>query len=170
MTLREVVARRPRLVIAAIAVLALAAVVAIPYFAPKPSTLVDQGLPMGMEEAQFTEAARGAFRDGAPGHHAEGTARVLQGPEGWYLRLEGYEATAGPDVYFFLSPVAEPRSTEDVESGVRVLVPGGSDEGEATLRGNFNVPLPQGFDPARHRSLVAWCDNFNVLFGVAPLA
>jgi hypothetical protein len=49
-------------------------------------------------------------------------------------------------------------------------VPGGAEDGEATLRGNFNVPLPAGFDPAAYQGLAAWCERFDVLFGSAALA
>jgi hypothetical protein len=73
-------------------------------------------------------------------------------------------------VYFYLSPVAQPARTQDVESGLRLVVPGGDEDGEATVRGNFNVPLPAGFDPAAYQSLAAWCDRFDVLFGYATLA
>lgn len=163
----EFLRRRPRraLAIAGVA-LAVLAIGLFPLFAPKGSVSVDQPPP----GAEFQEAKRGTFRDGAPGHAVSGTVTLLRGPEGDVLRFEDYRATAGPDVYFYLTPSADPRTTREVESGLRVLVPGGDEDGEATLRGNFNVPLPAGFDPAAFRGLAAWCDRFDVLFGSASLA
>lgn len=157
---------RRRVLLVVLAGLAVAGLLAYPFLAPKASTAVQQPLPAGAG----APVKQGAFRDGAPGHHAEGMVKVLRGSEGWFLRFEGYDATAGPDVYFFLSRVAEPRTTQEVEGGVKLLVPGGDQDGEATLRGAFNVPLPAGFDPAAWSSVAVWCDNFDVLFGSAPLA
>jgi hypothetical protein len=134
------------------------------YLAPHASTTVHEAAPDGPVMKQ------GAFHDGEPGHHASGTVMVVQTADGYALRLEDYDATAGPDVFFFLTEQPGARSTADVERGLRVLVPGGADGGEATLRGDFNVPLPAGFDPARWQGLAAWCDGFNVLFGSAALA
>lgn len=165
MHLLQRAARRPTLVLGAVAVLVVAGALAYPILAPKASTTLDQAAP-----ASAMSLAVGTFMDGAPGHPAKGTVRLLQSSDGPVLRFEGYEATAGPDVYFFLTEKAQPRTTEDVESGFRVLVPGGAADGQATLRGNFNVPLPAGFDAARYQGLAAWCDDFNVLFGWATLA
>ena len=164
MNLLQRAAHKPKWVVLGIAILAIAALAAYPFLAPKPTTQLDQAMEPGA-----TKLLTGQLRDGEVGHHAEGTASILRGAEGYTLRLEGYDATSGPDVYFFLTPTAEPRTTEEVEGGLRVLVPGGSDNGEATLRGNFNVPLPADFDPSRYHGIAAWCDNFNVLFGWASL-
>lgn len=165
MTLLQRAAQHPKWIVLGLVVLAVVAVAAYPIFAPKASTVLDQPAMPGA-----TTHATGQWRDGEVGHTARGTVTVVQGGDGaWALRFEGYDATAGPDVYFFLTPGAMPRTTAEVESGLRVLVPGGSDGGEATLRGNFNVPLPADFDPARYRGIAAWCDQFNVLFGWAAL-
>lgn len=165
MTLLQRLAARPKLVGLALVLLAVGAAAAYPYLAPKASTQVDQAAMMGA-----MSLAAGMWRDGEVGHHASGTVAIVEGPGGFSLRFEGYDATAGPDVYFFLTAKDQPRTTADVEGGLRVLVPGGADGGEATLRGNFNVPLPADFDPAAYRGIAAWCDQFNVLFGWSSLA
>jgi hypothetical protein len=50
-----------------------------------------------------------------------------------------------------------------------VLVPGGIGEGQATLRGNFSVPLPKAVDSEQHTRVVVWCQRFGVKFGEAAL-
>lgn len=165
MTLLQRVAQKPKWVVLGFVVLAVVALAAYPVFAPKSSTVLHEPAMAGA----MTHAT-GQWRDGEIGHYARGTVMLVETDQGWSLRFEGYDATAGPDVYFFLTPGAMPRTTGEVESGLRVLVPGGSDGGEATLRGDFNVPLPADFDPARYQGIAAWCDQFNVLFGWAALA
>lgn len=151
---------------AGLAALAVVAVLAYPVFAPKPSTTVQQDAPAGA-----VAVASGTFQGAGDGiHHASGRVSILRDGEAYLLRFEGYQATDGPDVYFYLTRAPAARTTEEVESGLRVLVPGGAADGEATLRGDFHVPLPQGFDPATWQGVVAWCDQFNVLFGSAALA
>ena len=147
-------------------VLAIGAVVAYPIFAPKPTTQVNEAAMAGAQTL-----AQGTFQGAGDGIH-QASGRVLLQRDGgsYYLRFEDYEATSGPDVFFYLTSTADARTTQQVESGLRVLVPGGSDGGEATLRGSFNVPLPADFDPARYRGLAIWCDQFDTLFGSAALA
>jgi hypothetical protein len=150
-----------------LAVLAVAAVVVYPILAPKASTTVDQAMVPGAEVL-----ARGTLQGAGDGvHHVSGSVLLLRDAQGQLLlRFEDYQATDGPDVFLHLTPGSNPRTTAQVEAGLRVPVPGGPDGGEATLRGNFHVPLPAGVDPAGFRGLAVWCDQFNVLFGNASLA
>lgn len=136
------------------------------FFAPKPSTSVDEAAPDG------TVLARGAF-EGADGfHHAQGTVAWVRAPDGTHvLRFEGYDARAGPDVYFWLVPATAKADVGDAEAtGLEVRTPGGFMDGQATLRGNFNVPLPAGVEPSKFGGVVAWCNQYGVLFAFAPLA
>ena len=155
--------QRRTVVLVAAAVLAVAAVgwwVADRFFLPEDGTAVDQAMPEGAGPALL----RGTFRDGDAVHHVAGTVTVHEGPDGAFLRFEGYEATDGPDVYLYLVK----GSTEEVGADdLRVLVPGGED-GHATLRGAFNVPLPAGTDAGAYDGIVVWCDRFGVEFGNAP--
>lgn len=157
--------RRRKVVAASIlaALLLLAGGLAWLLFAPKPSTMVAQARPDG------EVVRRGSF-EGADGfHYARGTVEVLRVGDGHALRFEGYDARAGPDVYLWLLPTADARGADAEAVGTKVLVPGGFMGGQATLRGDFNVPLPAGFDPAGFASLVAWCDRYDQLFGLALL-
>lgn len=147
----------------ALGVIALVAVAGIgyAYFAPKPSTRVDQLAPSALT------LKMGAFYDGSPGHSVSGSARILRDEAGaLVLRVENYEATAGPDVYFFLTKTARATNEAAVEGdGIRLVVPGGAGDGQATLRGNFNVPLPAGINPDEYAGITVWCDQFNANFG-----
>lgn len=168
MTLAFLRVRRNQLLLGAAVLALVAAAAAAPLFLPKASQTVSQ--PLADVGAAPMLVKEGRFVDGEPAHHAEGRVAVYRGDHGHFLRFEGYDATAGPDVYFYLTPKPDARTTAEVEGGLRVLVPGGDDDGEATLRGDFNVPLPAGFDPAAYQGIVAWCDRFDVRFGSASWA
>lgn len=168
----------------AIAGIAAAWAVADAYFLPEENTRVDQPLPTqdmgdGMMEHDMEEGmmehdmanmsagpkpvATGAFTGADRLHSVSGTVTLYHDAEGAFLRFEDYEATDGPDVYYYLA-----RSGEPIESGIRVLVPGGN-EGRATLRGNFNVPLEGAMDWTTYDTIVVWCDRFDVTFGTAEM-
>lgn len=161
------------LVGAVILVLGLAGyVVAEAWFLPEASTRVDRPLDE-MEGDDMQDGATGGmapealanatFRDGDALHHVSGTVTLYHGADGDFLRFEDYEATDGPDVYFYVVKGA----TDTVDGDdVKVLVPEGTD-GHATLRGNFNVPLPPGMDWSAYDGVVVWCDRFDVEFGSA---
>lgn len=145
------------------------AIVANTWFVPEGTQTVDESFPEGMMMEDFTSVKSGAFKDGDSSHDASGTVSILQDKEGYFLRFENYQATSGPDVFFYLTEKAEARSTSDVESGLKILTPGGADGGEATKRGNFNIPLPADFNPDKWNGMTVWCDDFNVVFGTATL-
>lgn len=150
----------------ALGLVALVSIVGALYFLPMPTTTVDEAAP-----PDTTVVKTGPYEGADAFHHGSGTVSILRDAEGrHHLRFEAYDARAGPDVYFYLTPRADADSTADVEEeGLRVLVPGGARGGQATLRGDFNVPLPYGFDPDRYAALVAWCDRFDERFGTAVL-
>lgn len=135
------------------------------YFFPERATQVDEAAPKGA-----TELKRGTFEGAGDGvHHVSGTIRVLRTESGHLLRFENYAQTQGPDVFVYLTTMERPEARTDVESGLRVLIDGGADEGESTKEGNFQQALPADFDPATYHALAIWCDRFNVLFGRAAL-
>jgi hypothetical protein len=144
-------------------------VAAMIWFVPEGTDSVQEPLPDGMEREDFGVVKSGEFQDGDGSHHASGSVKLLQEGAYYYLRFENYEATSGPDVYFYLTEQANARSTSDVESGMKLLTPGGRDGGEATKRGAFNIPLPADFDPSKWNGITLWCDDFNVVFGTAEL-
>ncbi len=123
------------------------------------------------EEGQPSATAlkAGSFEGADRYHHVSGTVTLYRLEDGSpLLRFEDYDATAGPDVYVYLTP-GDPEGSDVEAEGLRVLVPGGAEDGQATLRGNFNVPLPDHVDPDDWSGVAIWCEDFNVLFGGASL-
>ncbi|MGQ0535320.1 MAG: DM13 domain-containing protein [Methanobacteriota archaeon] len=151
----------------ALVAIAAAAYVGLTYFAPEGSTALDEDASAGA-----ATLASGSFSRADSLHNVQGTVSVQRDASGvYFLRFEDYEATDGPDVFFYVVEKGQdPASANPETYGMKVLAPGGADGGEATLRGNFNVPLPAGFDAARYGGVAVWCDQFNVLFGSATLA
>lgn len=118
---------------------------------------------------QATALKTGTFQGADRYHHVSGTVTLYRLDDGSHLlRFEDYEATDGPDVYVYLTP-GGPEGSDVEGDGLKVLVPGGGEDGQATLRGNFSVPLPGDVDPDDWSGVAIWCEDFNVLFGGAEL-
>jgi hypothetical protein len=84
----------------------------------------------------------------------EGKATVYRLADGtWKLRLDDFFVTMNSDLELRLSPLAQPRSTDDIARAPFVAVA----PLKATV-GSMNYDLPADFDPARHRSIVIWCE------------
>lgn len=108
--------------------------------------------------------AEGAFV--SQEHDTSGTARVLALPDGSrVLRLEGFSTSDGPDVHVWLSDAPADGDWHSYDDGR--YVPLG--EIKAT-DGNHNYVIPADADLVGLRSVVIWCDRFNVAFGSAPVA
>jgi hypothetical protein len=183
--------RRSRFAIAAVALvlaLAVGAAAYLAWFAPEASTTVDEPLPdlghgMSDEAGGPGDGPAGAasgpvplrsgtFRGADEFHFARGTVALHQAANGTYLlRFEGYDAREGPDVYLYLTREAGDGNAAEVEGeGLRLRVPGGEEDGRATVRGSFNVFLPEGTDALAYHGVTIWCDQFDHFFGHAPLA
>ena len=99
-------------------------------------------------------------------HDTSGTARVLRLPDGSrVLRLEGFSTSDGPDVHVWLSTTRAGADWHAYDDGRHVPL----GELKAT-DGNHNYAIPPAAKLAGLRSVVIWCDRFNVAFGSAPLA
>lgn len=155
--------RTPKLILGAVLGLGVAVFIGLKYFAPKGSTTVDQAAP----SSGATVIASGTFRGADASHDVSGSVSILRGEGETHLRFDGYDATAGPDVYLYVSP--NPDGAFDEAAATKILVPGGADDGQATLRGNFNVPLPEGVDPEQIGSVIVWCKRFGITFGLAEV-
>lgn len=168
------------LAVAAVVALVMGVVAYQTWFAPVDAKTVDQDFPdLGTSsqsgshsDAQPTALRSGSFTGADDFHYASGTVDLYRAADGTYvLRFEDYDARSGPDVYLYLTKNAGDASTAAVEGdGLRILVPGGANGGQATLRGNFNVDLPAGTDALAYGGITIWCDDFNQFFGSAPLA
>lgn len=102
--------------------------------------------------------AAGMFRDGAPGHHGKGTARLGRDASGKaFLVLEDFSVTNGPDLHVILGPTAD----------------GGGDGldlgGLKATDGTFSYEVPEGTDLAAFRSVTIFCKSFPTVFAVATL-
>jgi hypothetical protein len=172
------------LVGAAITAIVVAVVGLVTYktwFAPEGSSSVDQPLP-DLGGATASDASQsgvaptplrsGSFVGADDFHHASGTVALYQAANGTFLlRFEDYDAREGPDVYLYLTRQAGDDSADEVEGeGMRIRVPGGEGDGRATVRGSFNVFLPEGVDALQYGGITIGCDDFNHFFGHSSLA
>lgn len=145
--------RPKKLLILALAV----AVLAYPaWYLGSPLFLVTTGT--DVRPAEFTTlVAAGPFRDGEPGHHAEGQASVLTDGSRYLLRFENFTVTNGPDLNVYLA---------------RAPFVGDGDVDLGSLKathGSSNYLLPDGVDPTTYDYVVIWCVPFSVQFGYAEL-
>lgn len=108
-------------------------------------------------EGEISEAIyEGEFIDADSFHKTSGTARIIQSEGKFYLRLENFMATNGPDLKVYLS--------RDLEANNYVSL------GE--LKGNIgdqNYEIPEGTDFSQQNTVLIWCERFSVLFGSAKL-
>ena len=135
-------------------VILLAAVSPLIYYLASPlfiSRAVNEPTPT----ANTVTLATGMFTGADSFHRASGTARVLQLSDGSkILRLEGFTATNGPDLFVYTDETAR----DHVNLG--------------ELKGNLgdqNYIIPDEAVSARHRFVLIWCRAFSVLFGSAEL-
>ena len=102
--------------------------------------------------------AVGTFAGADGFHHVMGTVKVVRLSDGSrLLRLEGFRATNGPDLYVYLS--------QDKQAGNFVNLGG--------LKGNVgdqNYDIPSNVDLALDRYVLIYCRAFSFLFGSAELS
>lgn len=126
---------------------------------------VPMSTPSATPEAPATPAvlAEGGFVNQE--HDTSGVAKVIELADGSrVLRLEGFATSDGPDVHVWLTDQDAGGSWGKYDDGR--YVPLGKLKG---TNGNQNYPVPADADLAGLRSVVIWCDRFNVAFGSAPL-
>jgi hypothetical protein len=104
--------------------------------------------------------ASGPFSGTDDFHFGRGTASIIETAPGTFtLRLEAFSVRNGPDLFVYLSPVADDYADGALELG-RLKATDGA----------FGYELPAGTDPADFASAIIWCKQFSHLFAVAPLA
>jgi len=92
-------------------------------------------------------------------HTGSGRVAILEVVPGSYvLRFEDFSVLNGPDLRVYLSPDPSGYATGAVEIGPL----------KAT-DGSFNYELPGDVDPSAFRSVVIWCQPFEVQFAHAEL-
>lgn len=93
--------------------------------------------------------------EGLLGHHASGTAKIIDVGGKKYLRFENFEVTNGPDLRVYLT------NNGDVKNGLHLEKLKGS-------RGDQNYLL-ENVDSDRYDTVVVYCQPFGVHFGQAKL-
>lgn len=143
-------------------VVAAGAVVALLLFEPWRAFTSSEVLEAAPEQSRVL--ARGSFV--SQEHETSGTARVIERPDGSrVLRLENLAGSDGPDVHVWLTDqVAGAEDWGAYDDGRYVAL----GEIKAT-HGDQNYVIPADADLAGLRSVVLWCDRFNVAFGSAAL-
>jgi hypothetical protein len=173
-------------VMAAAAVAVVVAAVALPLFQPwrlVTDKVVDEALPSAAPISTHSSSTAAPTISVAPKktqtlltgqlitheHETSGTVAVLELPDGSrVLRIENLDTSDGPDLKVWLSDaevVAGRAGWHVFDDGrYRSL---GSLKGN---HGNQNYPVPADVRLEGFRSVVIWCDRFNVSFGAARLA
>ena len=107
--------------------------------------------------------ATGSFEDAE--HATTGSARVLELADGTrFVRLEGLDTSDGPDLHVWLSDQPSGGDWGSYDDGTWVAL------GPLKAnRGSHNYEIPAAAEIAGMRSVVIWCDRFNVAFGTAPV-
>lgn len=107
--------------------------------------------------------ASGEFVDAE--HGTSGTAKVLQLADGRrFLRLEELASSDGPDLHVWLSDARSGGGWSSYDDGEHVKL-----GNLKATHGNQNYLIPDDADLTEMRSVVIWCDRFNVAFGTAPI-
>ena len=107
--------------------------------------------------------ATGTFEDAE--HATSGSVRVLElADDTRFVRLEGLSTSDGPDLHVWLSDRPSGGDWGSYDDGRWVAL----GELKAT-HGDHNYEIPASARIAGMRSVVIWCDRFNVAFGSAPV-
>jgi hypothetical protein len=120
--------------------------------------------PTGKPAATNETLARGEFEDAE--HGTSGQVEVLRLADGRrFVRFEGLATSDGPDLHVWITDRESGGDWGSYDDG-RYLRLG---ELKAT-HGNQNYEIPASSKLDGLRSVVIWCDRFNVAFGTAPVS
>lgn len=119
--------------------------------------------PVSPAPARDEELARGDFEDAE--HGTTGVARVLELADGRrFLRLEDLATSDGPDLHVWITDQPSGGEWGSYDDGRYVRL------GDLKANnGNQNYEIPADADLDGLRSVVIWCDRFDVAFGTAPV-
>ncbi|MBW4623821.1 MAG: DM13 domain-containing protein [Cyanosarcina radialis HA8281-LM2] len=96
------------------------------------------------------------------GHNTEGSARIVtEGSQRYLVLDEAFKSDNGPDLYVVLHRANPPRdyNQSDYVNLGRLQ----------NTSGTQKYSIPADVNPKDFRSVVIWCQKFNVTFGYAPL-
>lgn len=107
----------------------------------------------------------GHFQDADRSHQGAGIATLVQGDDGsTLLRFAEFSVTPGPDLEVWLVVDPTPNTSAAVLASEWLSL-GALQSPE----GAQDYALPANVDPAAYGSVVIWCEDFSVLFAMAPL-
>ncbi|NJN97311.1 MAG: DM13 domain-containing protein [Anaerolineales bacterium] len=133
--------------------------------AKMPDKLMDEPMPETVSDTQPVLVGQGQFKDADSFHQGSGQAALYQLADGSYvLRFEEFSVTNGPDLHVILSSHPAPASSQEVMQGYLDL---------GSLKGNIgsqNYTLPAGTDVSQFKSVVIYCQPFQVVFATALLS
>lgn len=106
-------------------------------------------------------------------HDTSGRAVIYLRDDGTrYLRLEDFETSNGPDVHVWITDQESGGGCEGCRDSWGIY-----DDGDyvklGPMKGNIgdqNYEIPDDADLSDMKSVVIWCDRFNVAFGTAAIA
>jgi hypothetical protein len=128
----------------------------------EPTEPTDPGAPVQSERPTDEVLAEGRFEDAE--HDTSGRAEVLRLADGRRsVRLEDLAGSDGPDLHVWLTDQRSGGGWSSYDDGRYVRL----GKLKAT-HGNQNYEIPDDADLEGMRSVVIWCDRFNVAFGTAP--
>jgi len=114
--------------------------------------------------AQDRTLATGEFEDAE--HDTSGKVEVLQLADGRrFVRFENLASSDGPDLHVWITDRKSGGDWNSYDDGRYVKL----GELKAT-HGNQNYEIPKSAKLAGLKSVVIWCDRFNVAFGTAPVS
>ena len=143
-----------------------------PRASPRPLSRSDQPSDPETDDApKRVELAAADFIDAE--HGTSGRAVIYLRDDGSrYLRLEGFETSNGPDVHVWITDQQSGGDCEGCSDSWGIY-----DDGDyvklGSLKGNIgdqNYEIPGDADLGNMKSVVIWCDRFNVAFGTAAIA
>ena len=135
-------------------------IAAFPFLFPPPE--VNEQI-AGKTEADVVARATFIHADPSdPVHYGKGQATIYAD----LVRLEeNFEVGPGPKFHVYLVPEADIKPGLNVEETMFV------DLGRLkAFTGSQNYAVPPGVDPRNYRSVVIWCEQFNVLISPAAIS
>jgi len=124
---------------------------------------IDEPMNMAMAETPLV-VATGQFKDADIVHKGSGVASLYRLPDASHvIRLENFQVTNGPALVVLLAHAGDLQNADEVKRGYIKL---GDLKGN---KGNQNYEVPPDIKIGRYRSVVIWCELFDVLFSAATL-
>jgi hypothetical protein len=133
-----------------------------------PDKMMDEPMPTTASQPTATVPAapvllsEGDFYGVDDFHQGSGEALIYQTPEGYFLRLENFEVTNGPQLHVILGVDDNPYNHDTLGDYLDL----------GPLKGNIgdqNYVIPTDTDLSAYGSVVIYCVPFRAIFAIAPL-